>query len=470
MTRAETVSRRRGHAAFALALAACAVLTALWAKAPAFGEEIEATGQTGAKTVNVQFSNVERSDGDYDKWAWPVKYDLYEVGDVGGPIMWVNDSGSIMQPWMRLEPGFTVSGQGYKANDGWIVVNRTDDGRYANSVWGTVSDTDGDGVSDHIDIVARYGTRYTPQVFNELGETIPVTKVTCRCDQSFPRLQNHTWEAPFENIATGISLHFPAELPAKFLDNGDLVITSNEPNTVASSVEFVMEYDPLTDTIRSFLEVNPEYKKGDIDKPVENNPVDVPPVKGDTGITSSGTLQGANIPADAEIVLEAAEVTEGDEYAALIDQTDPTMLYGMFKVDMTVNGEKVHDGFGTLALSFPVDAKYEGYMFRVLHLHEDGTVTVERAFAKDGLVTVKVTDLSTFALEIGEKPVADAEEEEAPKVPAKLDTAPAKADESPAALAATGDGMLVPGVLALALVIGLATMLVSRKAAEKRMK
>ena len=87
MRRSDAFPKRWGHATFALAVATCAMLLALGAKAPAFGDESASAIQSEVETVNVQFSNVERPDGDYEKWAWPVKHDLYNIGDTGGPIM-----------------------------------------------------------------------------------------------------------------------------------------------------------------------------------------------------------------------------------------------------------------------------------------------------------------------------------------------------------------------------------------------
>lgn len=479
MRRSDAFPKRWGHATFALAVATCAMLLALGAKAPAFGDESASAIQSEVETVNVQFSNVERPDGDYEKWAWPVKHDLYNIGDTGGPIMWMNDYGSILWPWVRdLEPGFTVSGQGRKVSDEWIVVDQSDDGRYASSVWGTVSDTDNDGVSDHIDIVARYDKVYTPQVLNERGESIPVTKVTCEYGSMYPHLQGHTWDAPFRDIsiyATWGDTTLPQKFPVRLTESNDLVITSANPNMQAASVEFVVGYDPVTNNISEIIDVRPDYKQ--IDDPVETvKPIPAPPVKGDAGITSSGTLQGPSIPVDAEVSLEASLITKGEGYDTLLKEVESSKLYGVFNVDMTVNGNQIHDGFGTLALSFPVDAKYNGYSFRIVHLHNDGTTTVEQSVAKDGLVTIRVTDLSTFALEIGEKvPTStEQEQEQAPKTPTALPSSE-RGDEQETGgkavqLAATGDSSLAFLALAMTAIAGGAAIISYRKISKKNVR
>ena len=112
MRRTGTLQGRRGHAAFALALAACAVLLAFWAKAPAFGEEGGATGQTEVETVDVQFSNIFRPDGDYEAHR-NLTGEQYAVGDVGGQIHASNNPNSTALS-LPLEVGYTVGGAATK--------------------------------------------------------------------------------------------------------------------------------------------------------------------------------------------------------------------------------------------------------------------------------------------------------------------------------------------------------------------
>lgn len=134
------------------------------------------------------------------------------------------------------------------------------------------------------------------------------------------------------------------------------------------------------------------------DEPSPNTP---PVVSGSTGITVNGTLSGPNVPEGSTIQLDAAAVSSGDAYDELAARVS-SALAGVFEVNLTVDGKPVHEGFGTIEVTFPVDEKYNGHWITVWHRHTDGTITSDKVVAKDGKVTVAITDLSTFALEVGE--------------------------------------------------------------------
>lgn len=124
--------------------------------------------------------------------------------------------------------------------------------------------------------------------------------------------------------------------------------------------------------------------------------VDVPVAdSGNTGITAEGSLV---VPDGSETILEVAPVTEGEAYDALIAKLGDDMLAGMFEAKLLVDGQEVDDGFGSITLTFPLDAKWNGHYVTVYHRHDDGTITSERVVAADGKVSVTVTDLSTFML------------------------------------------------------------------------
>ena len=144
------------------------------------------------------------------------------------------------------------------------------------------------------------------------------------------------------------------------------------------------------------------------DKPTDqpsapNASVEAPAVSGGTGITASGSLSGASIPEGAKVELSAAALSKGDaDHDRLVRAAGSGRLAGVYSVSMLVNGSEVHDGFGSLTLTMPVDPMYNGRWVTVWHLHNDGTITSERVVAEGGAVTFAVTDLSSFALEIGE--------------------------------------------------------------------
>ena len=124
--------------------------------------------------------------------------------------------------------------------------------------------------------------------------------------------------------------------------------------------------------------------------------VDVPVAdSGNTGITAEGSLV---VPDGSETILEVAPVTEDEAYDALIAKLGDDTLAGMFEAKLLVDGQEVHDGFGSITLRFPLDAKWNGHYVTVYHRHDDGTITSERVVAADGKVSVTVTDLSTFML------------------------------------------------------------------------
>jgi LPXTG-motif cell wall-anchored protein len=131
-----------------------------------------------------------------------------------------------------------------------------------------------------------------------------------------------------------------------------------------------------------------------------------PAVSGDTGIKASGTLSGSSIPEGANVAINAVELQPGNaDYDKLASAMGDAKISGVYDVSMLVNGTEVHNGFGDLVLSMPVDPAYNGHWVTVWHLHDDGSITTERHVAKDGVVTFTVSDLSSFGLEIGE--VAD---------------------------------------------------------------
>lgn len=123
-------------------------------------------------------------------------------------------------------------------------------------------------------------------------------------------------------------------------------------------------------------------------------------LSGSTGIAAGGNLKGTNIPENAAIYLGASSVSSGESYSDLISKIGNGILAGVYEVSLAVNGSLVHNEFGTLTLSFPIDAAYNGRSFIVHHRHNDGSITSEKVVAENGVVTVTVADLSAFALEL----------------------------------------------------------------------
>lgn len=176
------------------------------------------------------------------------------------------------------------------------------------------------------------------------------------------------------------------------------------------------------------------------------------PVTGDTGVTASGSLYGSAIPDDAETSLVVNAVTSGAAYDALMAAKGQGILAGMYEVALMVNGEEVHSNFGSVTLTFPVDSQYNDHWATVWHYHANGVVTSERVVVSNGKVSVTVTDLSTFAIEIGDKVATGAE---------GLTMPVASPASSVTALASTGDRVpFVPFSVCLgaSVLVGLAIM------------
>lgn len=176
------------------------------------------------------------------------------------------------------------------------------------------------------------------------------------------------------------------------------------------------------------------------------------PVTGDTGVTASGSLYGSAIPDDAEASLVVNAVTSGAAYDALMAAKGPGILAGMYEAVLMVNGEEVHSNFGSVTLTFPVDSQYNDHWATVWHYHANGVVTSERVVVSNGKVSVTVTDLSTFAIEIGDKVATGGE---------GLTMPVASSASSVTALASTGDHVpFVPFSVCLgaSVLVGLAIM------------
>ncbi len=133
-------------------------------------------------------------------------------------------------------------------------------------------------------------------------------------------------------------------------------------------------------------------------------------VTGNTGIKASGDLQGPNIPENADIEIATSVVTSGAAFDDLNDTMGDSRISDVYEITLLVNGKEVHDGFGTLTISMPIDAQYNGHIIIIYHRHQDGSITTSHALAKDGYVTFTVTDLSSFALADGGLPEAEAEQ------------------------------------------------------------
>ena len=88
----------------------------------------------------------------------------------------------------------------------------------------------------------------------------------------------------------------------------------------------------------------------------------------------------------------AASVTKGDAYDQIKAKFTRDAI-GVFEVKLLVNDQEVHDKFGSIELTFPVDARYNGGKAVVWHRHQDGTITSEEVAVQDGKAVITVTEL-----------------------------------------------------------------------------
>jgi hypothetical protein len=121
-----------------------------------------------------------------------------------------------------------------------------------------------------------------------------------------------------------------------------------------------------------------------------------------TGVKVSGTLKGTNIPEGAEAVVTITAVTSGDAYDKHIAAKGDGDILVVYEIALTVNGEEVHDNFGTLTIELPVGDGYEADTILVRHLHESGDFTEHNLNVVEGIARLEVSDLSSFGLEAQE--------------------------------------------------------------------
>ena len=135
-----------------------------------------------------------------------------------------------------------------------------------------------------------------------------------------------------------------------------------------------------------------------------DNPSDLPTdgtitVSGDTGIRAEGNLSGANIPENATLEVKAEAVTSGAYFDGLDKSMGDARISDVYEITLMVNNQSVHDSFGELSISLPIDAKYNGHVIIVHHHQGADGITKTRAIARDGYVSFTVTSLSGFAME-----------------------------------------------------------------------
>jgi hypothetical protein len=242
-------------------------------------------------------------------------------------------------------------------------------------------------VVDPTTLALIVGQNDTASVSNDLGRTISV--------------QSNDTEVATATYLTGV-------LTVVAVGPGTATITINaEENATTNASSRAVEVTVSAATGGTDDPDDPD-NSDDPDDPVD--PVVTPIVQaGDTGVKISGTLKGANIPANATAVVSIKAVTSGDAYDKHLAAKGDGDILVIYEIVLTVNGEEVHGGFGNLTLTFPVGADYEADTVLVRHLHQSGAFTEHSIKVVNGMVSLEVSDLSTFGVEAQSvtKPAAD---------------------------------------------------------------
>ena len=121
-------------------------------------------------------------------------------------------------------------------------------------------------------------------------------------------------------------------------------------------------------------------------------------VYGDANIIVKGQVKGENVPEGASVMIVANETELTDKQQGSV--ANYGTQFAAYTIELYVNGQIVHDGFGSLEISFPVGLTYEGRDATVTHFNDNGTPAPMSAPITNGYATIKISDLSTFAVNV----------------------------------------------------------------------
>lgn len=196
------------------------------------------------------------------------------------------------------------------------------------------------------------------------------------------------------------------------------------------------------------------------------------------GDASCDGFKASYLPSDGSKTAElhVKQVTDGPVYEALVGEIakDPSRTVGKaYEVDLLLDGEEVHQDFGSLKLSFPVSVIGDQVNANLYHCHanDPSNITVEKGLSvENGTVTVDgVIDLSTFAIDIPKEaagpgpigagdaidPTVSPEGEPSPAAPVKNDVSVG------GDLAQTGDDMgIILAAVICVVVFGLGSVFI----------
>lgn len=94
--------------------------------------------------------------------------------------------------------------------------------------------------------------------------------------------------------------------------------------------------------------------------------------------------------------------TKLQEKIKVEDGKQTVKMLQVYEIDMTLAGYPIGEGFGTMTVDLPVGTEYEGKSVQVYQLHnkdgEDKLILHPVKVVKNGVVTIDITQLSTFGV------------------------------------------------------------------------
>ena len=180
-----------------------------------------------------------------------------------------------------------------------------------------------------------------------------------------------------------------------------------------------------------------------------------------TGVTATGDVIAEKSSDGNQVKLTVTKPTGDDVEAAAADAKAAAEKAGALTADvydvtldvLDADGEVAEhltSGF-SLALTFPVDPKYNGYTATITQVHDGVALASKTATVANGAVSTDVDCLSQFVVSVNPKPAQEGGGAiAAPKGGSR------QGDSKSGKMPATGDPLPVPGLCALAALAGLA--------------
>ncbi len=121
-----------------------------------------------------------------------------------------------------------------------------------------------------------------------------------------------------------------------------------------------------------------------------------------TGITVSADISTAITNADGYIGCELVitPLAAGDTSYDVLADVSTGILTNAYDITLYVNRQAQGEDFGTLTLTFPVGKEYEGRTVLLWNLHANEDPAYYIRIVEDGVITVRVSRLSAFAVDV----------------------------------------------------------------------